>query len=47
MGMGPYFIRMPDVISTIPKWQTVFNYAKDLFIHPDIDTDYIAIPIRV
>lgn len=46
MGMGPSFKWMPDVIPAIPKLQTVFNYAKDLFIHPDIDTDYIAISIR-
>ncbi len=43
--MGPSFRLIPGVIPHIPQWQTVSNYAN-LFIHPDIDMDYIAISIR-
>jgi hypothetical protein len=44
-SMGPSFRWIPDVIPTYQNGQTVSNYAN-LFIHHDIDTDYIAISIR-
>jgi len=44
--MGPYFRWMPDAILPYQNGQTVSNYVKDLFIHPDIETGYIVVSIR-